>query len=75
MIYDFRINLKEIAEHRMGYDERKEMIKYILFECMNQDASNKTIREILNDMMQGEQEFDNREKIVNAYKALIEEFK
>ena len=75
MIYDFIINLKEIAEHRMGHDERKGMIKYILFECMNQDASNETMREILDDMMQGEQEFDNREKIVNAYRTLIKEFK
>ena len=75
MNYDFRINLKEVAEYKMGHDERKEIIKYILFECMTSEASNETMREILDDMMQGEQEFDNKENVVEAYKTLINEFK
>jgi len=72
MNYTFNINIKEIAEFRMGFDDRKELIKYILFDLMQSDASNEVMREILDDFMQGEQEFDNREKIIEAYKTLIE---
>lgn len=71
MEYNIKISLNEIAEHTMTHEERKDMIKHIFFSCMSEKESNETMCEILDDMMQGEQEFDNREDIIKAFQTLI----
>ena len=70
MEYNIKINISEIIE--FAPDEEKEyLFRNILFDKMSYESRVKSIKWLLNDMLECELEFDKRDKLIKAYETVI----
>lgn len=70
MIHTLKINISEIIE--LASDNEKEsLFREILFDRMSNDSRTKSIKWLLNDMLECEMEFDKRKDLINAYETII----
>jgi len=72
MIHTIKVNLEEITDFK-SIGENQRLIEYILCN-MNDDDYKQTIKNQLQDMLDAEEEFDNRVELVNAFKILIDKY-
>lgn len=70
-----KINIKDILEFGSDDSDRRNIADFIIHDLMRDGERNAFIAYLLNDLMEGELEFENREKIINAYRTLIKDFK
>ena len=73
MIKNLQLNINHIVSHEATHLQRVELLKQILFEDMTDKEGVKVLKEILEDYLQTEQEFEQRPFIINALSVLIEQ--
>lgn len=69
---NIQLDINLIVSDEATHLERVELLKQILFEDMTDKEGTKVLKEILEDYLQTEQEFEQRPFIINAFKQLIE---
>jgi len=68
MIY--KLNISEIIE--LSSDNEKEnLFKEMLSDRLSNKSRDKMLKYWMNDLMEAEIEFDNRPKLIEAYKTII----
>ena len=68
MIY--KLNISEIIE--LSSDNEKEnLFKEMLSDRLSNKSRDKMLKYWMNDLMEAEIEFDNRSKLIKAYKTII----
>jgi len=70
MIKTININVIEVIKHR-NEEEQMRLIESVFYD-LHEDNQNKVIKNVLEDFLQTEEEFDKRENVINALKTLIE---
>ena len=59
-------SIKEHIEFKMTFSEKLEMLRYILFEDLNQKEFKTAFSNILRDLIETEHEFKKREDVIKA---------
>jgi len=74
MIYTIKIDLIEAISFK-SLKEKKEVVQRIIYDETKSGDAPKIIKHILSDLLDSEEEFDNRKNVVMALKTLIKELK
>ena len=72
MIEKIEINVIELIEFKATFEDKKEIVKDLLFRLMTEKECNEVMVEILSDLKSTEQEFDKRGWLIATYDTLIE---
>ena len=75
MKHNLEINLKEIIEYSSTAQERKDLLWWMFVDGYEEGEFNNVLKDILNDKLECELEFDNRDELIKAYGVLIEHLK
>lgn len=75
MIEKIEINVIEVIEYKATFEDKKEIVKDILFRLMTCDECDKAMVEILEDLKSTEEEFDKRGWLIATFDTLIESMK
>ena len=70
MIQTIKVNIVEHIKFQKE-EEQMQLIESVFYD-LHEDNQNKVIKNVLEDFLQAEEEFDKREKIITALKTLIE---
>ena len=72
MIEKIEINVIELIEFKATFEDKKEIVKDLLFRLMTEKECNEVMIEILSDLKETEEEFDKRRWVIATYDNLIE---
>lgn len=72
MIHTQIINISEIIDN--SSDKEKELLfKEMIYDRLSNQSRNKMLKYWLNDLLECEIEFDNREDLIKAYETIIKD--
>lgn len=74
MNHTINISIKEIIEFNSSYEDRKSLIEFITYDCMSESDRKSYIKKLLEDLLETENEFDNRTEVKNAINLISKTF-
>jgi hypothetical protein len=70
MIQRIKVDIKNVIRDREE-SEQTDLMKEIFFD-LSKESANKFIKDLFKDLLESEEEFDNRKDVIESFKTVIE---
>ena len=70
MIQRIKVDIKNVIRDREE-SEQTDLMKEIFFD-LSKESANKFIKDFFKDLLESEEEFDNRKDVIESFKTVIE---